>query len=281
MLLLARSRLSKKKIHLCGFIHSNQMLICSGFYRNSSQSYNHEESLGNESLGVCFAFCIRKGKIHNFNFLLSIPTSKHPLAPSALYQDWRRWNSDVDNSYFPPETCTTTIMCAWLSRSARELSHVHSRQKGPRTGNRRTRKTILVAMESMATKIVPGRVCPRTRQQLHARACGFFSWEDGKHGAEKSHAEVRWSRGKWKRKRLSELLSLSLSFPVLEFDPTITFQKRGVKWRRRSHCTLCTTRTPPSWIRRFTLCQSKDRSFWRGNLKKSRTSVSFRLRQRA
>ena len=40
------------------------------------------------------------------------------------------------------------IMCAWLSRSARELSHVHSRQKGPRTGNRRTRKTILVAMES-------------------------------------------------------------------------------------------------------------------------------------
>ena len=100
------------------------------------------------SLGVCFAFCIRKGKIHNFNFVLSIPTSKHPLAPAALYQDWRRWNSDVDNSYFPPETCTTTIMCAWLSRSARELSHVHSRQKGPRTGNRRTRKTILVAMES-------------------------------------------------------------------------------------------------------------------------------------
>ena len=27
---------------------------------------------------------------------------------------------------------------------------------------------------SIATKIVPGRVCPRTRQQLHARACGFF-----------------------------------------------------------------------------------------------------------
>ena len=132
---------------MCGFNHSNQMLICSGFYSNSSQSCNHEESLGNESLGVCFAFC-KEGKIHNFNFVLSIPTSKHPLAPSALYQDWRRWNSDVDNSYFPPETCTTIIMCAWLSRSARELSHVHSRQKWPRTGNRRTRKTILVAMES-------------------------------------------------------------------------------------------------------------------------------------
>ena len=24
-------------------------------------------------------------------------------------------------------------------------------------------------------EIVPGRVCPRTRQQLHARACGFFT----------------------------------------------------------------------------------------------------------
>ena len=159
---LARSRVSKKKVNLlplCGFIHSYQMLICSGLYSNSSQSCNHEESLGNESLRVCFAFCIRKGKIHNFNFVLSIPTSKHPLAPSSLYQDWRRWNSDVDNSYFPPETCTTTIMCAWLSRSARELSHVHSQQKGPRIGNRRTCKTILVAIESKeltAVEFEPG-----------------------------------------------------------------------------------------------------------------------------
>ena len=81
-------RESVKKIHLlplCSLIHSNQMLICSGFYNNSSQSYNHKESLGNESLGVCFAFCIRKRKIYNFNFVLSIPTSKHPLAPSVLY----------------------------------------------------------------------------------------------------------------------------------------------------------------------------------------------------
>ena len=87
MLLLARSRVSKKinLLPMCGFVHSNQMLICSGFYSNSSQSYNHKESLGNESLGVCFAFCIRKGKIHNFNFVLSIPTSKHPLAPPALH----------------------------------------------------------------------------------------------------------------------------------------------------------------------------------------------------
>ena len=50
---------------------------------------------------------------------------------------------------------------------------------------KRGRGTILVAIESMilqvvlsiATKIVPGRVCPRTRQHLHARACGFFSRE--------------------------------------------------------------------------------------------------------
>ena len=85
MLLLARSRVSKKinLLPLCGFIDNNQ--ICRGFYSNSSQSYNHKERLGNESLGVCFAFCIRERKVYNINFVLSIPTSKHPLAPSALY----------------------------------------------------------------------------------------------------------------------------------------------------------------------------------------------------
>ena len=196
MLFLARSRVSKKinLLPLCRFIHSNQMLICRGFHSNCqwSQSYNHKESLGNESLGVCFACCIRKGKnrqrkvlhpkqcstfgasdtqwwnsfklltkcltlckkfkrvpplcgkekIYNFNFVLSIPTSKHPLAPSALYQEEVKLGGGqlllpTWNMYHHQ------IMCAWLSRSARELSHVHSRQKRPRTGNRRTRKTML------------------------------------------------------------------------------------------------------------------------------------------
>ena len=81
--------------------------------------------------------------------MLSIPTSKHPLAPSALYQE----EVKLGGGQLLLPTCNVyhwhhQTMCAWLSRSARELSHVHSRQKGPRTGNRRTRKTILVAMES-------------------------------------------------------------------------------------------------------------------------------------
>ena len=160
-----------------------------------SQSCNHEENLGNESLGVCFAFCIRKGKIHNFNFVLSIPTSKHPLAPSALYQDWRRWNSDVDNSYFPPETCTTTIMCAWLSRSARELSHVHSRQKGPRTGNRRTRKTILVAMESNRQ----GPAATRRSLQIAAHV-DSFRVDSQLQSQAASETHVALFRPRWKRK---------------------------------------------------------------------------------
>ena len=110
-MLLSRSRVSKKinLLPLCGFIHSNQMLICSGFYRNSSQSYNHKESLGNESLGVCFTFCIGKRKIYNFNFVLSIPTSKHPLAPSALYQEevkTRTWTTLTSHlKHVPPPFC--------------------------------------------------------------------------------------------------------------------------------------------------------------------------------
>ena len=35
-------------------------------------------------------------------------------------------------------------------------------------------RTVRFQRPLIATKIVPGRVCPRTRQQLHARACGFF-----------------------------------------------------------------------------------------------------------
>ena len=63
---------------------------------------------------------------------------------------------------------------------------------------------------SIATKIVPGRVCPRTRQQLHARACGFFHvrrWK-ARCGEEPCRGQVEVERA-----------SLSLSFPVLEFDP--------------------------------------------------------------
>ena len=76
------------------------------------------------------------------------------------------------------------------------------------------------------------RTCPYSRLRLrlfragfvrvHVTSCMhvlavFFTWEDRKHGAEKksAHAEFRW--------RLSERPSLSLSFPALDFDLTITF----------------------------------------------------------
>ena len=115
MLLLARSRVSKKinLLPLCGFIHSNQMLICSGFYSNSSQSYIRKESLGNESLGVCFAFCIRKGKKYTTSTLCSQFPQANDLSHRLLFIK-KRWSSEVDNSYFPPETCrsTTTRLCA-------------------------------------------------------------------------------------------------------------------------------------------------------------------------
>ena len=101
------------------------------------------------------------------------------------------------------------------SRAARDLS-VRSREKCLREVRRKTADYGPLFILSIATKIVPGRVCPRTRHRLHARACGFFfTWEDRKHGAEMPSSGARW--------RLSERPSLSLSFPVLDFDLTITF----------------------------------------------------------
>ena len=45
-------------------------------------------------------------------------------------------------------------------------------------------------------RLFRARICPRTRQRFNAHACGFFTWGNWKHGAEKSHAELSWRLSK-------------------------------------------------------------------------------------